>query len=596
MKEFHINKSTQVKSKDTSTVMMYHLLIALLPIVIFAWYKNGILPFTQGDTNVLGLFYPLIFLGISTLTTYLVEVLYGMLFKKKKLEEAFAYSLNQYSIFVGLFLGLVLPLNTPIMIVILGSLFASIVGKFLFGGFGNNIFNPALVGYLFITIAFASVISSHGGYLNPSEMDAVTKATPLTNIANVSGVGSYKTLVKPYGNLWNFFFGTIPGAVGETSAFLCIIAYIYLSIKKVIKWKIPLVYVLTVFGITFMIGNYHELSIWYPLFQILSGGLMFGAVFMATDPVTSPTTPVGQILYGFFLGILTVIFRYLTPFPEGVMLSILTMNLFVFILDRIGSKARFDLSKAIVPFFMVWIIILALGVYLGNTLETTNDKDHNYSVISREINGDKVTYVATQKGYSGILKAQIVIENGDVLAYQILEQNDSFYSKIESVDYLNKLVQNQKNLESYETVSGATVTSTALKKLLINTLDDYKENKNVEILPPEEPKEEKDFEVLEQRQEEQNTIYVVIKKSFMGKTKAEVTFNEQGVITNIVLLECLDSYKEKVITENYLEVLIQNQNNLEELDTVSGATITSTAWKNMIMELQKVHRGETDER
>lgn len=596
MKEFHINKSTQVKSKETSSVMMSHLLIALFPIIIFAWYKNGILPFIKGDTDAFGLFYPILFIGIPALTTYLVEVVYGILLKKKKLEDALSYSWNHYSVFVGLFLGLILPLNTPIVIAIFGSLFASIVGKLLFGGFGNNIFNPALVGYLFITLAFASVISSHGGCLNPSEVDAVTTATPLTNIINVSGVGSYKTLVKPYGNLWNFFFGTIPGAVGETSAFLILIAYIYLSIKKVIKWKIPLVYVLTVFGITFMVGNYHDLSIWYPLFQILSGGLLFGAVFMATDPVTSPTTPVGQILYGFFLGILTVIFRYLTPFPEGVMLSILTMNLFVFILDRIGSKARFDFSTSIVPFSVVWIIILALGVYLGNALETTNDKDQNYKVISREINGTKVTYVATQKGYSSTLKAEIVIDDGDVLAYRILEQNDSFYSKVESTDYLNELVQNQKDLETYDTVSGATITSTALKKLLMNTLEDYKENKNVEILPDEKPVEEPDFEILEKRKEEQNIIYVVSKKSFGGKTKAEITFNEEGIIANITLLEATDTFQEKVLSENYFDSLIENQDNLEGLDTVSGATITSTAWKKMISEVKKVYQGETDGR
>ena len=515
MKEFHIHKGTQLKAKEDSKTFLYYLLFSLFPIILFAWYKNGILPFTNGDTDLFGMFYPILFIGCGAFTTYLIEVVYAFLFKKKKGAEAFSYSWNSYSIFVGLFLGLILPINTPITLLLLGSFVASVVGKLVFGGFGHNIFNPALIGCLFITLVYGSVISSKGGYFNPTEMDALSTATPLSNVAMVSGLGTYKTLVKPYGSLWNFFFGTIPGAIGETSAFLCLLAYIYLSVKKVIKWKIPLAYVLTVFALTFMVGNYHDLGIWYPVFQILSGGLMFGSVFMATDPVTSPTTPVGQILYGMFLGILTVAFRYLTPFPEGVMLSILTMNLFVFLLDKIGSKSRFDFGKALVPFFAVWIVILSLGVYLGMNSKTTNDQDTNYQIISKIIKGDRVTYVATQKGYSSTLKAEIVIEDGDILSYKMLEQNDSFYSKVEQSNYLNKLVENQKQLESYDTISGATISSTAVKKLLMNTLEDYKKQNKEEIIPEEPPVVEKDFEVLEVRTEDTNTIYLVTRRNYI---------------------------------------------------------------------------------
>lgn len=595
MKEFHIHKGTQIKAKENSKTILHHLLIALLPIILFSWYKNGILPFVNGDTDLFGMLYPILFVGLGTLTTYLIEVIYAFLLKKKKGIEAFSYSWNSYSIFVGLFLGLILPINTPIPLLLLGSVVASVIGKLLFGGFGHNIFNPALIGFLFVTLLYGSLISSKGGYLNPTEIDTLSTATPLSNIATVSGLGTYKTLVKPYGSLWNFFLGTIPGAMGETSALLCLFAYIYLSIKKVIKWKIPLTYVLTVFALTFMVGNYHDLGIWYPVFQILSGGLMFGAVFMATDPVTSPTTPIGQILYGMFLGILTVTFRYLTPFPEGVMFSILIMNLFVFLLDKIGSKARFDFGKALVPFFVAWIVMLSLGVYLGMNSTTTDDQDVNYKIISKVIKDNRVTYIATQKGYSSTLKAEIVIEDGDILSYKMLEQDDSFYSKVEQADYLNQLVQNQKKLENYDTVSGATISSTAVKKLLMNTLEDYKKQNKEEIIPEEPQVVEKEFEVLEVIKEDASTIYLVTQKSFGGKIKAEITFDQKGSVSKIHILECYDSYKEKVLEGDYLETLIQYQNTLPDVDTISGATITSTSIKKMLEATIQVYGEQNEE-
>src|SRR5574344_2244659 len=135
---------------------------------------------------------------------------------------------------------------------------------------------------------------------------------------------------------------------------------------------------------TFIIGSINGLGIWYPLFQILSGGLMFGSIFMATDPVTSPTTPFGTILYGLFLGILTVLFRFLTPYPEGVLTSILTMNMFVFIIDDIGLKARYN--KKYFYFLLIPIlIIITSSIIIGNSYnQKISDTDTGYNIISEE--------------------------------------------------------------------------------------------------------------------------------------------------------------------------------------------------------------------
>lgn len=195
---------------------------------------------------------------------------------------------------------------------------------------------------------------------------------------------------------------------------------------------------------------------------------MFGAVFMATDPVTSPVTPIGQILYGLFLGILTVIFRFLTPFPEGVLTSILTMNMLVMILDKIGAVARFNFKITIIPFIIAWILILGLSVGISATTKEEK-KDTNFNIIEKTKDGNKTTYIVTQKGYSSNIKAKIIIENKKVLELNILEQNDSFYQKIEDENFVNKLKENPEA----DTVSGATITSTAIKTMLKNTLNDY---------------------------------------------------------------------------------------------------------------------------
>lgn len=454
-----------IKSEKDTNDIMKHLLIALIPIILFAYIKNGLIPFVKGYTNIFGLFYPLIFILIATLSTFIFETIYKLIFEKKKLKDAIN---NSYSIFPGLFLGLILPLNTPIALIIIAGFVSSIIAKMLFGGFGNNIFNPALVGRLFVISAYALVIGKNGGYLNSYELDAISSGTPLTNASLINGIGTYETLVKPYGSLLNFFVGTIPGSVGETSAFLCLLGLIYLTYFKAIKWKIPVTYILTVFAITYVIGGMNNLGIWYPLFQILSGGLMFGAIFMATDPVTSPVTPIGQILYGMFLGILTVAFRFLTPFPEGVLTSILTMNMLVVILDKIGAIARFNFKITIIPFVIAWILILGLGVGISINLKQEK-KDTNFNIIEKTKEGNKTTYIVTQKGYSSTIKAKIIIENKNILEFTILEQNDSFYQKVQDDNFIEKLKQNKDT----DTVSGATITSTAIKTMLNNTLNDY---------------------------------------------------------------------------------------------------------------------------
>lgn len=585
-----------IKDTNKTSKMMFHLFIALTPIIAFTFIKNGVIPYTHGTTGVLGMLYPLIFILISTLSTFIFETVYGLLFLKRNIKDLIK---NTYSIFPGLFLGLILPINTPIIILIIGSFVSSIIAKMLFGGFGNNIFNPALVGRLFIITVYAIVIGKSGGYLNSYELDTISSSTPLTNASTLSGIGTYDVLVKPYGSLLNFFIGTIPGAVGETSALLCLLAFAYLTFFKVIKWKIPVTYILTVFAITYVIGGINDQGIWYPLFQIFSGGLMFGAIFMATDPVTSPVTPIGQVLYGMFLGILTVIFRFLTPFPEGVLTSILTMNMFVMILDKIGSLARFNFKITLIPFIVAWALILILSIGISVHYNTEEETDPNFSIISKQIEGLKTTYTVTQKGYSSTIKATIIVDSGKIQNINVLEQNDSFYSKVNEENYISKLVSSNGEAD---TISGATITSNALKAMVKNTLNDYNNGSKEEIIIPDENTtneqpvtEKKDFEIISKTNMDETTIeYIVTSACFSGNIKLQVILTN-GTISSINVLEQNDSYFNKITDSNYINTIIDNQTNIDGVDVVSGATFTSNGIKNAIRNILDDYNGGLNE-
>ena len=369
-------KGPFLRDKNNTKKIMLNLVLALLPICIFAIYKNGIIPYIKGKDDILEVFRILIFLIVGPVTTYVTEYVYYKLFMKDKKD----YFINSYSYIPGLFLSLLLPVNTPIIYLIIGSILSIIIGKMLFGGFGENIFNPALIGYLLIMTMYSSNFS----YLNKYEIDTISSATPLTNL-NLVDMVSYDTVVKPFGSLFDFFIGFIPGSIGEVSALLCLLGFIYLVIKKSIKWRIPVLYISTVFIITGIIGLNNNLGIWYPLFQILSGGLFFGAIFMATDPVTSPTTRNGQIIFGISLGILTVILRYLTSASEGVSIAILTMNMFVFIVEKLSVKFK-NKYIYLIPLVVV-MLLLAFSIKVNtNKVET----DPNYEILSKEVRGGTV--------------------------------------------------------------------------------------------------------------------------------------------------------------------------------------------------------------
>ncbi|MDP2913149.1 MAG: RnfABCDGE type electron transport complex subunit D [Candidatus Omnitrophota bacterium] len=253
--------------------------------------------------------------------------------RKKEIHEGFLVT--------GLIFPLTLPPTVPLWVVAVGIVFGVIFGKEVFGGTGRNIFNPAIVGRIFLSVAFPKIMTAY--WINPfkngfgglaafqNSVDAVTSATPLTIFKNQVVMMSCKDLL----------FGQGAGSLGETFRAAIILGGIFLIVLKIVDWRIPLSYLGTVFAFPAICNHLFHTQFAPPLFQILSGGLLLGAFFMATDPVTSPFTKPGRWIAGILLGILTVLIRGLSGYVEGVMFSILLVNAFSPLIDTIVLKARY---------------------------------------------------------------------------------------------------------------------------------------------------------------------------------------------------------------------------------------------------------------
>ena len=213
-----------IKHHDTTSKIMTRLLIALAPIICFSIFKNTVIVYFYTDASVLKSLHPIFMILVSILTSFLTELLWFKFILKNDLKSSIFEAKRSYSIIVGLLLALVLPPNIPLWLVIFGAFTGNII-KMLFGGFGQNIFNPALIGYLFISASYSSLMSSH---LNLYELDTISTATPLANLASLNYIGDYDTIVGSYGTLFNFFSGSIPGALGEVSKLLILISFIVL--------------------------------------------------------------------------------------------------------------------------------------------------------------------------------------------------------------------------------------------------------------------------------------------------------------------------------------------------------------------------------
>ena len=235
------------------------------------------------------------------------------------------------AVVTGLLLAMTLPATVPCWQAAIGSAFAIIVVKALCGGLGQNIFNPALAARAFMMLVWPASMVRYAAL----GVDGVTAATPLHHMVMPA---------LPEETLLDMFLGNCPGSIGEISALALLIGGAYLVIRKVISVRIPAAYLGTVAVLTLIFFK-TDYPVQWMLYSLLSGGVMLGAIFMATDYATSPATAGGQIVYGIGCGILTVVFRYFGLFPEGVTYAILIMNAMVWVIDRYTAPRRFGVKK-----------------------------------------------------------------------------------------------------------------------------------------------------------------------------------------------------------------------------------------------------------
>lgn len=307
MANFVVSGTPHVRSKESIQSIMRDVIIALVPATAAGIYYFGLRA--------------LILIVAAIISAVFFEWLYEKITKKP-------VTINDLSAVVtGLLLAMNLPASAPVWVAIVGSAFAIIFAKQLFGGLGQNFINPALAGRAFLLASYPTEMTT---WVVPNGLaaDAATYATPLAQLKNGTLDASLKQLVM----------GQVGGTIGETCAIALIIGGIYLLYKHVISWKIPVIYIATVFILFAVIGR-HGMRM--PLQEIFAGGVMLGGIFMATDYASSPVTPKGQVIFAVGAGLLTYLIRTFGGYPEGVSYSILIMNCCVPLIERFTEPTIF---------------------------------------------------------------------------------------------------------------------------------------------------------------------------------------------------------------------------------------------------------------
>jgi len=390
--------------KSTQSIMM-DVTIALLMVAVFAvgyYYVQYGLAYS---VRVLSL------ITIAITTSVITEILWCLIMKKKIKE----YLSTSFPWVTGLILALMCQVSTSYYALIIGSIFAILFGKLLFGGFGHNIFNPAAVGRAIMLSSFASAVA----------VDFVTSATPTTTMASFGWLITDSTLgttfLGNFGGLSGLFFGTYAGAIGETSTLAILIAGVYLVVRKAIDWRVPIVYLGSIFIMASLVMVVKQTVIWYPVFHLLTGGVMFGAVFMLTDPVTSPTSMSGRIIFAIGCAILTMVIRLKANLPEGVLFSILLMNMLTPMIESLTDGQQIEHRKknikniaivSVVGLALIFLIATLISPVNPNAVEApvespkkqislTDTKLDAYqgAILSSEVNGDETTYLVSMPGY-----------------------------------------------------------------------------------------------------------------------------------------------------------------------------------------------------
>lgn len=366
--KFNFHVSPSLHSPLTTQQIMKELSIALL--VVYAC-SVGYYAMSYGASYAI---HALVLMAASLLTTLVCEYGFAKIRKREPIQEM----KKSFGWVTAIILTMMVPISMRVYALVIATIFAIVFGKLLFGGFGHNIFNPAAVGR---AVIFAAFMGTSG-----VAADVVTSATPTTTLANTfdwlpMNAASLDGFLSQYGGWKALLLGNYPGALGETFSIVIVLAGIYLVVRKIIDWRVPVIYCGSIFVMTMVIalmkgvGSYHGIPgfIWYPMLHLLLGGVLFGAVFMLTDPVTSPTSPAGRVIFALGAAIFTVLIRCTGNLPEGCLYSILLMNMLTPMIESaLDGKQLEILPKARKMFAILSVVALLVCVFCAFSLEGTD--------------------------------------------------------------------------------------------------------------------------------------------------------------------------------------------------------------------------------
>lgn len=329
-KKIRVSPSPHVHGDKSVSSLMYGVIIALIPALILSVFYFG-----KGA---------LIVTVVAVASCLLFEYLVQTLILKTKVTIT-----DGSAIITGILLAFNVPSNLPIGLIIIGSFVAIVIGKLTFGGLGRNPFNPALVGRVFLLISFPVQMTF---WPKPIRYDSLAKiavdansgATPLALLKEGLKSGKSISEIMHAGDIpshMEMFMGQMGGSLGEIAGLALIIGFVYMLLRKIITWHIPVSIILTITIFTGILWLIDPTTNADPLFHLLTGGVLLGAIFMATDYVTSPMTPLGMIIFGIGIGLITVIIRVFGAYPEGVSFAILIMNAFVPLINKYIKPKRF---------------------------------------------------------------------------------------------------------------------------------------------------------------------------------------------------------------------------------------------------------------
>lgn len=369
---FPLKPAPHIKGKKTNSYILSVIIKAALFVAIWAIYNRFMIFGIETAVHVFLMILVACFSG--TIAHFCFYMFFDALEKKKfnSFKERIAPYTHKLktgeTLITGLILSLAMQPTAHLYVVAVVTIFAEIFAKLIFGGYGQNIFNPVAVGLIFNAVTFGGT-----PLIVPYLPDLVTQATPLAGLNNANWLMdpvSAHNFVISNGGILQMLFGLVPGSVGETSRLALILALCYMVYKKAVDWVIPAIYIGSIFIITLIYGLIVGAGLWYPFIHILTGGIVFGAVFLATDSVTVPINRQGKVIFAILLAMFTLLIRLTSSHAEGVAFSFLLMNMLTSFIDtKTANITSHDTKKKNVTAAITFVI--ATTIVIGLTILTT---------------------------------------------------------------------------------------------------------------------------------------------------------------------------------------------------------------------------------